>query len=608
MAKTYYNYKKREGLEPIDYAKHSKNLADSVTGVFDERQKVRDEIDKGIREAEKDIESVEMGDDGTLNERVISVASDQAEELRQQVNLMRNGITKPADFAKFKQNVLDGVADFKAGTDGINKNLLDAQARVDKGESSEAELALLQGRMRDTWLDKTRMFTDKSGKLMIIQTAKKGGRVKDVAGSETSMRNWKNQGMQVLARYDVQKETTAFAKTIGEDIRIDMAGGMTIDSALGKVFEDPLTGEKHTSLELIDTVVDSLTDAQISSIMVDEFGLTATQDASKKGEKGYVFYGPDPTAANKNSLVGMPSSDPANDQVKKARDFVKKSILAQFDYKETKRASKSESDSARKARETRTAGITKATSSINTLKELFTADTAPKRTAAMAGIKGLLGEKFLGMEMDANNENATLSYYEEIKGSDGKTSDVKKEVTIPFGGTFDNFVKSFGLILTGSDDINTYYADVITDPAISGLTANTTAGGSYKVNVIQPPEEPEEITPWADMAESIVLGDDYDSHEAVSADATSIAQSFIVDSKIANAEVVEDFANKTITLKLGNTVVATITKTGDNADDLQPRLVSALRTLHSKARSASSGGTINAEGVLVDANGVAIEQ
>ena len=198
------------------------------------------------------------------------------------------------------------------------------------------------------------------------------------------------------------------------------------------------------------------------------------------------------------------------------------------------------------------------------------------------------------MEMDANNENATLSYYEEIKGSDGKTSAVEKEVTIPFGGTFDNFVKSFGLILTGSDDINTYYADVITDPAISGLTANTTSGGSYKVNIIQPPEEPEEITPWADMVDSISLftGVEFDNAEDVTAEAISIAETFISDSNITGAEVIE--SSDKITLKLGGTVVATIKlDTDGDADNLQPRLITGLRTLHSKARSGNASGVLD---------------
>ena len=42
MAKTYYGYKKREGLKPIDYLGATKDLTEGLTGIFEEREKERD--------------------------------------------------------------------------------------------------------------------------------------------------------------------------------------------------------------------------------------------------------------------------------------------------------------------------------------------------------------------------------------------------------------------------------------------------------------------------------------------------------------------------------------------------------------------------------------
>ena len=139
--------------------------------------------------------------------------------------------------------------------------------------------------MKNTWFDRTRMYTDpKTGHLMIVRTDEKG---KDIDGSETTMRNFKNQTKQIIDRYDVEKETSSFTKTLGEDVRLALKDPniKTIKDALQKTTIDPETGEEYTNFQLIDQWVKSITDADAASILVDELGgkYSATGDVNEKG-------------------------------------------------------------------------------------------------------------------------------------------------------------------------------------------------------------------------------------------------------------------------------------------------------------------------------------
>ena len=71
MAKTYYGYKRREGLQPIDYLGATKDLTAGLTGIFEEREKEREVIEEEVRKAEEEAKDVPMGDSSTLNEMVI---------------------------------------------------------------------------------------------------------------------------------------------------------------------------------------------------------------------------------------------------------------------------------------------------------------------------------------------------------------------------------------------------------------------------------------------------------------------------------------------------------------------------------------------------------
>jgi len=485
MAKTYYGYKRREGLKPIDYLGATKDLTEGLTGIFEEREKEREAIEEEVRKAEEEAKDVPMGDSSTLNEMVLDSSNGAAEALRIQAQLMRNGIIRPSEYTKFKQNTLDGVKDLKEGAASLNKNITDAKAAIDAGTASVSTMTFMEDAMKNTWFDRTRMYTDpKTGHLMIVRTDEKG---KDIDGSETTMRNFKNQTKQIINRYDVEKETSSFTKTLGEDIRLALKDPniKTIKDALKKTTIDPETKEEYTNFQLIDQWVESITDADAASILVDELGgkYSATGDINEKGKAGKVYYKIDPTAANKNTRV----ADLTPEQRKAAKEYLKRNIYAQLDYIETPaattsgKAPSSAQIEAGKARE-------KAVVSINTLADWYGAKTPEDRRTAAAGLAASLGTNFISLVPSPDGKTATLTSIQKVSGKD---TQVETDIAME-GVSFDQFIKSFGKALTGQD-LSQYYSDFVA----SGRTVDLAPidpdidypAGAYKKTFKQPPKD-----------------------------------------------------------------------------------------------------------------------
>ena len=525
MAKTYYGYKRREGLQPIDYLGATKDLTAGLTGIFEEREKEREAIEEEVRKAEEEAKDVPMGDSSTLNEMVLDSSNGAAEALRIQAQLMRNGIIRPSEYTKFKQNTLDGVKDLKEGAASLNKNITDANTAIDAGTASVSTMTFMEDAMKNTWFDRTRMYTDpKTGHLMIVRTDEKG---KDVDGSETTVRNFKNQTKQIINRYDVEKETSSFTKTLGEDVRLALKDPnvKTIKDALQKVTIDPETKEEYTNFQLIDQWVESITDADAASILVDELGgkYSATGDVNEKGKAGKVYYKIDPTAANKNTRT----ADLTPEQRKAAKEYLKRNIYAQLDYVETPEATtsgkapSSAQIQAGKARE-------KAKGYVTTLQDLFTASDPKKRTAAMANLAGAVGQdRFIGMDMNDAGDAIIFT------GID-KDDNVRK-TEIPLEGTFDDFVKNYGKILTGTDDVWTYYDEVIDSPDVSSLTPSIGAGGKYEIGFEE--DKGQELVDWTGIVPLIEEMDSwYGTFSGKQEDATKKVNSFIQNSSIKGVD------------------------------------------------------------------------
>lgn len=581
MAKTYYGYKRRDGLQAIDYLGAAKDLTEGVTGIFEERKKERETIEEEIRKAEEEAKDVPMGDSSTLNEMVLDSSNGAAEALRVQAQLMRNGIIRPSEYAKFKQNTLDGVKDLKEGAASLNKNIADAKAAVDNETASVATMTFLDDAMKNTWFDRTRMYTDpNTGHLMIVRTDEKG---KDIDGSETTMRNFKNQTKQIIDRYDVEKETSSFTKTLGEDVRLALKDPniKTIKDALNKKTKDPISGKEYTNFELIDQWVESITDADAASILVDELGgkYSATGDVNEKGKAGKVYYKIDPTAANKNTRV----ADLTDEQRKAAKEYLKRNIYAQLDYVETPEADTTGKET--EAQKKRQSAAEAALEETTRLWNLFTGDEAKKAEIMdvyRPSIEALLGKgNYGGYDI---TDNQIILYQRTQAGLEPRVIDIPSD----FKSFVDLASTNFGL----SKNLDEMY-----DKSIAGIEGFNPSVQYKKANVqkrpsiiYKPTKTIEDAATDLDRALGQISGGfgGYNKSQIsdgeIGLDAVSAADSYLTDIGLTGALVEKGTGNSVkitingITPRGGIIVNLRESRSGARSD-----LRTALKTIHDAA-------------------------
>ena len=581
MAKTYYGYKRREGLQAIDYLGAAKDLTAGLTGIFEEREKEREAIEEEVRKAEEEAKDVPMGDSSTLNEMVLDSSNGAAEALRIQAQLMRNGVIRPSEYTKFKQNTLDGVKDLKEGAASLNKNIADAKAAIDAGTASVSTMTFMEDAMKNTWFDRTRMYTDpKTGHLMIVRTDEKG---KDIDGSETTMRNFKNQTKQIINRYDVEKETSSFTKTLGEDVRLALKDPniKTIKDALQKTTIDPETGEEYTNFQLIDQWVESITDADAASILVDELGgkYSATGDVNEKGKAGKVYYKIDPTAANKNTRT----ADLTDEQRKAAKEYLKRNIYAQLDYVETPAPTTSgrETEAERKRQSAADAALEETTR----LWNLFTGDEAKKAEVMdvyRPSIEALLGKgNYGGYDI---TDNQIILYQRTKAGLEPRVIDIPSD----FKSFVDLASTNFGL----SKNLDEMYDKSIAgiegfDPAAKYVTATVQKRPSI---IYKPTKTIEDAASDLDKALGQISGGNFGYNKTqisdgqIGLDAAAAADSYLTDIGLTGALVEKGEGNSVkitingITPRGGIVVNLRESRSGARSD-----LRTALKTIHDAA-------------------------
>ncbi len=431
--------------------------------------------------------------------------------------------------------------------------------------------------MKNTWFDRTRMYTDpKTGHLMIVRTDDKG---KDIDGSETTMRNFKNQTKQIINRYDVEKETSSFTQTLGEDVRLALKDPniKTIKDALQKTTIDPETGEEYTNFQLIDQWAGSITDADAASILVDELGgkYSATGDVNEKGKAGKVYYKIDPTAANKNTRT----ADLTPEQRKAAEEYLKRNIYAQLDYVETPAPATRPSAEQKK----RVGYVKQATKEIEVLAKLFEAkspdDVNEVLTTYSEQIQKLGGQDFQSARVVG--DELVVEYLNPIV-EEGEPKMLEKRFKMP-RDNFKDFVMTIGPAITGDDRLSGLYdeavagADIDVDELVGGSSS-----GEFKITSPMP-----EFDEFASEIKKV------DTFYMNRTNRDKAIKKYIKDynkefgSDIVSYEISDDFNNITISADGIEDQIIGI-KWERDSKDVSEDIEEAVRKIHNKLRKGAT--------------------
>jgi hypothetical protein len=453
----YYGYKRGDDDKIVDWSSVTKSLTDRIDEVEAKRAANRERIEGEIADATQKIGDVPMGNYENINSFMIQTSTDIAENLRVNSALLRAGKMKASEFAKFMQNSLDSIGQYKKIAENYNSLRDKGVSRLNEGKSGWQEAYELERLEKLADLTRTVSVQDPITGTTFNAPIEKDGRP-DMSQAESTL-YLANMPFVEMDKFDMNAQLDPTVEKYGENVKVIKSLGVNTKSSI-KIRKD---FEKS-----VDTFVGSFDSRQFASVLGDFVGgyKGTTDEALRDSDpEKYILVGRDGSNGN------FPTYQLTPNQETKAREAIKEQLYMKLDYVETPAAPTSTSSAqieAGKARE-------KAKGYVTALQDLFTADDPKKRSAAMANLAGAIGQdRFISMEMNDAGDAIVFT------GID-KDDNVRKTQEIPLSGTFDDFVKNYGKILTGTGDVWTYYDEVIDSPDVSSLTPSVGAGGKYEI-------------------------------------------------------------------------------------------------------------------------------
>ena len=109
MAKTYYDYQRRDPESRINWAEVGKNFTDMLQEEQQVRQDKKAAIDEATRAFQKTLNDTPQGLNKTKNELFLDYANEAQQVLLMQERALKQGYLKPSDYIVQRQNVVDGT-------------------------------------------------------------------------------------------------------------------------------------------------------------------------------------------------------------------------------------------------------------------------------------------------------------------------------------------------------------------------------------------------------------------------------------------------------------------------------------------------------------------
>lgn len=453
----YYGYKRGDDSKIVDWSSVSSDITEKLGEVEAKRAAEREKIEGEIAAAQQSINDIPMGNYEDINNFMLKFSNAAAEQMRVNNTLLRNGQMKPSEYTPFRQNVMDAAVSYKKIAENYNSMMDEFTLRQQENKAGGLE-AWQAGIVQD--------MADLSNTIPVIDpvtgkvfNAPIGADGKPDMKKAMSVRDMQNMAYQKYDIFDMEAQLNPIVDKYGKDVRVI--------NKLGVKTKEDITARKDFE-KSVDTAISQYSDEQLASVLVDYADKYKFTDDPSADKSEFIQLGRDGRLANRL----LPTL--TDDQKKEARDIIKEQLYMKLDYVETPApktsggAPSSAQIAAGKAKE-------KAKGYVTALQDLFTAKDPKKRAAAMANLAGAVGQdKFISMEMNDAGDAIIFT------GIDDE-GNIRKPQQIPLEGTFDDFVKNYGKILTGTNDVWTYYDEVIDSPDVSSLTPSVGAGGKYEI-------------------------------------------------------------------------------------------------------------------------------
>lgn len=295
-------------LQPMDWGKVAQEAAKPITDVIQERENQRRELNKINQDALSEVNKYSQSKAPTGAEFIMTASQSARSYIMSQYQLLISGEITPEQFKRNTQNSKDSFKNLDIYINNINKDIQEAQARVDSGEAGSFEIFLNEQRSRMLNLGSKLPTFSNDGFMYVVD---RDGKVNDLQSLNMGI-NKRPQKVNVIESVDKAVKGL----------------GLGAFNQNGKyVISQQLVGEwKKTKESIAGSILDNNT--KIYSVLADnKTGYSLTDDESKVNET---------TILVKPDENGEMIPQITEEQKKIAKEFVEKVIEGRVSYKEEK--------------------------------------------------------------------------------------------------------------------------------------------------------------------------------------------------------------------------------------------------------------------------------
>jgi len=560
----YYGYKRGDDDKIVDWSSVTKSLTDRVDEVEAKRAANRERIEGEIADATQKIGDIPVGNYENMNSFMIQTSTDIAENLRVNSALLRAGKMKASEFAKFRQNSLDSIGQYKKIAENYNSLRDEGVARLNEGKSGWQEAEQLERLEKLADLTKTISVQDPITGATFNAPIGKDGRP-DMSQAESTL-YLANMPFIKMDKFDMNSQLDPVVDKYGKDVRVIKSLGVKTKESIKA---------RDGFEESVNTFVGSFDDRQLASVLGDFIGgYESTEDKALRDSdpEKYILTGRDGSNGN------FPTYELTPDQQTKARDAIKEQLYMKLDYVETPAPTTSgKAPSSAQIAKGRRVDIDK--ERINDWLKFYTGDDATKERILSANSETIAESVGAGnrpIDINVVGDKISVSYEKEYE--DGTTETITKPITIP-EDDFVGFLSTSGRKLLGDDFIE-YLDEALEISDYTGTEKYKPLDVSYRTQVDVEKSKKQALVDWTGIVPLIEEMDSfYVTFSGKQEDATKKVDAFVGKSNIKGVD--SKLVDNNIEIGLdGNYISIPLDK---SASTIERNIMSVLKKIYDAA-------------------------
>ena len=343
--------------QQIDWANVAQTLTVGLEQIRDERENKKAQITADTQAALTELSKIQDTDDPSLAKLLIDGSNGSKQILQANMNLLRRGLLDPKDYALIMQSQKDGYANLNNIAKSYDANYKEAMARLALGEdgqqiASDLEIywngtAFSFGNLENKRLisnaatgdlELVSLVDDGTGKFVVpspIDNPENFGSINNLL----TLTNFRQDRQDTLGL--TKRVTDTLGEVINETIKSYTGPGRAAELTQVKSFRDLFsqTGITGTFDEYIDEQVLGITGDSLSSYNAAQvlsglgYKFAQSEEEFKKLHPGLST----DKFIKTNVVKGLPQVELTADQLAKAKESVKKTLISQLDNTVTKK-------------------------------------------------------------------------------------------------------------------------------------------------------------------------------------------------------------------------------------------------------------------------------